>query len=100
MTEPINLRLEQYTLKRKREVLIVNVETATGEPDMVMIYGGFSSSLMTATAFDPDIPVIAPDSKIVSIDRLAGPYNPDNPEYIESGLTLKAMEKILAEMNL
>ena len=100
MPEPISLRLEQYTLKRKREVLVVNLETATGEPDMVMIYGGFSSSLMTATAFDPDIPVIAPDSKIISIDRLASPYNPDNPEYIEPGLTLEAMEKILTEMNL
>ena len=44
--------------------------------------------------------MIAPDSKIVSIDRMAGPYNPDNPEYIESGLTLETMEKILAEMNL
>lgn len=100
MLEPIGLRLEKYTLKRRKEVLIVNLENASGEPDTVMIYAGFSSSLMKATAFDPDIPVIEPDSTIISIDRLSGPYNPDNPEYIESGLTLEAMENILAEMNL
>jgi len=100
MSEPISLRLEQYTLKRRKEVLIVNLETASGKPDMVMVYGGFSSSLMRGTAFDPDIPIIAPDSKIVSIDRVASPYEPNNPEYIEEGLTLAAMEEILAEMNL
>ena len=100
MSEPISLRLEKYTLKRKQEVLVVNLETAAGEPDRVMIYAGFSSSLMTATAFDPDIPVIAPDSTIISIDRLASPYNPDYPEYIESGITLEKMENILADLNL
>lgn len=100
MSELISLRLEEYTLKRRKEVLIVNLETASGQPDMVMIYGGFSSSLMHGTAFDPDIPIIAPDSKIVSIDRVASPYEPNNPEYIEEGLTLAAMEEILAEMNL
>jgi hypothetical protein len=100
MSEPISLRLEQYTLKRRKEVLIVNLKTVSGEPDMVMVYGGFSSSLMRGTASDPDIPIIAPDSKIVSIDRVASPYEPNNPEYIEKGLTLTTMKKILAEMNL
>ncbi len=100
MSKPIGLRLEQYTIKRPQEVLIVNVETSEGEPDTVMIYNGFSSSLMGATAYDPDIPVIAPDSRIISIDRLASPYNPSNPQYLETGLTLAAIEQILSEMNI
>ncbi len=100
MSTSIGLRLEQYTIKRPQEVLIVNVETAEGEPDTVMIYNGFSSSLMGATAYDPDIPVIAPDSQIISIDRLASPYNPSNPQYLETGLTLAAIESILSEMNI
>lgn len=100
MTKPIGLRLEQYTIKRPQEVLLVNVETQAGEPDMVMIYNGFSSSLMGATAYDPDIPVIAPDSRIVSIDRLASPYDPNNPQYLETGLTLAAIEPILLAMNI
>ena len=100
MSESIGWRLEQYSLKRKQEVLMVHLQTAAGEPDTVMIYAGFSSSLMRPTAFDPDIPVIAADSKIISIDRLASPYNPSNPQYLESGLDLKAMNQILAKMNL
>ena len=98
MTESIGFRLEQYTLKQ-REVLIVNLDAA-GESDSVMIFAGFSSSLMRATDFDPDVPIIAPDSTIVSIDRLVSPYNPDNPQYIESGLTIEAMEEILQELGI
>ncbi len=100
MSKPIGLRLEQYTIKRPQEVLIVNVETATGENDMVMIYNGFSSSLMGTTAYDPDIPIIAPDSRIMSIDRIASPYNPSSPQYIETGMTLAAFEVILSEINI
>ena len=99
MSKSIGLRLEEYTLQR-REVLIVDLKTAAGQADCVMIYGGFSSSLMRATDFDPDVPVIAADSTILSIDRLVGPYNPSNPQYIESGLTLAAMENILEQMNI
>ena len=99
MSEPIGLRLEKYTLKRREEVLMVHLDAA-GEPDTVMIFAGFSSSLMQPTAFDPDVPVIAADSTIISIDRLVSPYNPSDPQYIESGLNLTAMEEILAKMNL
>ena len=96
----IGLRLEQYTLKRRQEVLMVNLQTAAGEPDEVMIFAGFSSSLMRATDFNPDVPVIAADSTITSIDRLISPYDPSNPQYIESGLTIEAMEEILQELDI
>ena len=98
--QSINYRLEQYTLKRRSEVLIVKIETANGESDLVMIFAGFSSSLMRATDFDPDIPIIANDATIVSIDRLVSPYDPNNPQYIESGLTLEAMNDILQKLDL
>ena len=100
MPTPIGLRLEQYTLQQKQEVLMVHLETASGKPDRVMIYGGFSSSLMMPTAFDPDVPVIAMDSTIKAIDRLASPYDPSNPQYLQSGLSLGEMEDLLAEMHL
>ena len=100
MSGSIGLRLEKYTLQQKQEVLMVNLETAAGEPDIVMIYAGFSSSLMRRTSFDPDVLVIANDSIITSIDRLASPYNPAQPKYIASGMTRLAMEKILQQMKL
>ena len=100
MSESIGVRLEQYTLKRRNEVLIVNLETADGESDSVMIFAGFSSSLTRATEYDPDILIIAANSTIISIDRLVAPYNPSDPQYIESGLTIEMMEKILQELDL
>ena len=90
-------RLEKYTIKRKEEVLMVEVETSSGESDTVVIYSGFSSSLVRPTSFDPDVPVIEDDAKIISIDRLASPYNPENPTYIQTGLTLSEMEILLSE---
>ncbi|MEY2857543.1 MAG: hypothetical protein RLZZ74_1855 [Cyanobacteriota bacterium] len=100
MPESIGLRLEQYTLQRRQEVLMVHLETATGESDTVMIFGGFSSSLVLPTAFDPDIPIIAADSTINSIDRLVSPYNPNNPQYLDSGLSLPEMIKLLEALDL
>jgi hypothetical protein len=100
MTESIGWRLEQYTLKRRQEVLMVHLETATGEADTVMIFAGFSSSLVMPTAFDPDVPIMATDSTIKSIDRLVSPYNPTNPQYLESGLSLPEMIKLLETLHL
>ena len=52
MTDSIAHRLEQYTVKRPQEVLIVKIETE-GEFDEIAIFKGFSSSLVRSTAFDP-----------------------------------------------
>lgn len=94
MVKPISWRLEQYTTKHP-EVLMVDVKTSSQEEDVVLIYNGFSSSLVRPTNFDPDIPVIENDAKIISIDRLVSPYNPDRPQYIQQGLTLAEMEQLL-----
>ena len=47
-------RLEQYTLKHPQEVLLVKAEV-NGELDELMVFKGFSSSLVRSTAFDPDV---------------------------------------------
>ncbi|MBV9389730.1 MAG: hypothetical protein JOZ78_25185 [Chroococcidiopsidaceae cyanobacterium CP_BM_ER_R8_30] len=90
-------RLEQYTLKRVHEVLLVTVEVA-GEPDQIAIFKGFSSSLMRPTAFDPGQPVLLEQAKILTIDRLATPYNPQSPRYIQRGLTWETMQPLLLEV--
>ena len=96
MFDSINKRLEQYTIKRPQEVLLVTVEIGD-ERDEVAIFRGFSSSLMRPTAFDPDIPVIPEEAKLISLDRLKGPYNPELPQYIEQGLSTEAIAKLLTE---
>ena len=82
----IGTRLEQYTLQHPKEVLLVRIEVGD-VPDEVVIFKGFSSSLMQPTAFDPDIPTI-PDTAIIhAIDRLMGPYQPDAPQYLEQDIS-------------
>lgn len=95
----IGHRLEQYTLKRPQEVLIVAVEI-DAEPDEIMIFKGFSSSLTRATASDPDIPVLPEGSQILTIDRVASPYNPAAPHYIQQGLTWAEMAALLAQLGI
>ncbi|MFP4296261.1 MAG: hypothetical protein ACLFT0_00190 [Spirulinaceae cyanobacterium] len=89
-------QLEQYTLKNPQEVLIVHI-TLDDTEDQIVIFKGFSSSLMGPTAFDPDVPVLAPNAQILSIDRVVSPYLPDNPQYIAQGLSREDMEKLLQE---
>ncbi|MBW4685777.1 MAG: hypothetical protein KME40_11920 [Komarekiella atlantica HA4396-MV6] len=90
-------RLEQYTAKRQQEVLVVMVEIAD-EQDKIVIFKGFSSSLMRPTAFDADVPVLADEATIISIDRIASPYNPEAPRYIQQGLSWEDMQALLLEV--
>lgn len=92
-------RLEQYTLRHPQAVLRV-VATVAGEADEVLIFRGFSSSLVRPTAFDPDVPVLPPDAAIETIDILAGPYNPDQPRYLHRGLSWEDMQGFLASAGL
>lgn len=90
-------RLERYTQKRRHEVLLVSVDV-DGEPDQIAVFRGFSSSLMHPTVTDPDIPVLPEDAKILMIDRLQGPYNPGQPQYLQQGLTWETLQPLLAEV--
>ncbi|MBD2195125.1 MULTISPECIES: DUF7734 family protein [Calothrix] len=93
----IGKRLEQYTNKRPQEVLVVQVEV-DNEEDTIAIFKGFSSSLMRPTAFDPDVPVLPDGAKIISIDRVATPYNPQAPRYIQQGILWEEMEALLLKV--
>lgn len=97
MNNSIEQRLEKYTAKRPQEVLIVTAEIE-GEADQIAIFKGFSSSLMRPTAFDPEVPVLPDQATILTIDRLASPYNPNNPQYIQQGLSWETMQPLLSEV--
>ena len=97
MNHSVGKRLEQYTAKRSQEVLIVTVEIE-GEKDEIAIFKGFSSSLVRPTAFDPEVPVLPDKAKILSIDRVASPYNPQSPRYIQQGLTWETIQPLLWEV--
>ena len=99
MNNNIAHRLEQYTIKQPNQVLIVKV-VIDEQPDEIVIFKGFSSSLMNSTAFNPDIPVLPETTKIISIDLLASPYNPETPIYIQQGLTWEQMQSLLIEVGL
>ncbi len=97
MKNSIIERLEQYTAKRPQEVLLVSIELA-GEQDTIAIFKGFSSSLMRPTAYDPDIPMLSDDAKIITIDRVASPYNPEAPRYLQRGLTWETIQSLLSKV--
>lgn len=80
-------QLEDYTLKHPQEVLIVHA-AFEGETDQIVIFKGFSSSLMRPTAFDPEVPVLPSSAVVLHIDRLQGPYQPQSPQYLERNITL------------
>lgn len=92
-------RFEQYSLRCPDEVLMVEAKVS-GEPDQVMIFKGFSSSLMRPTDYNPDVPVLPQDAEIVAIARLKGPYQPNNPEYIAQGISWAEFEALLESMGL
>ncbi|MDF5719864.1 MAG: hypothetical protein PUP91_05130 [Rhizonema sp. PD37] len=97
MKNSIIERLEQYTAKRPQEILLVSIESA-GEQDTIAIFKGFSSSLMRPTAYDPDVPVLSDDAKIITIDRVASPYNPEAPRYLQQGLTWETIQSLLSKV--
>ncbi|MBW4616844.1 MAG: hypothetical protein KME21_27095 [Desmonostoc vinosum HA7617-LM4] len=95
----IGKRLEQYTIKRPQEVLLVTVAIAD-EQDKIAVFKGFSSSLMRSTPFDADVPALPDEANILSIDRIASPYNPESPRYIQQGISWEAMQTLLSEVGL
>ncbi|MEA5552198.1 hypothetical protein VB713_14730 [Anabaena cylindrica UHCC 0172] len=97
MNNSIGKRLEQYTIKRPQEVLIITIDMVD-EQDKIAVFKGFSSSLMRPTASDPDIPVLPDDAIIRSIDRIASPYNPESPRYIQQGISWEVMQVLLLEV--
>ena len=99
MSSLLEKRLEKYTLKHPQLVLLVNIKSQEQE-EQIVIFKGFSSSLTSPTASDPDEPIIPKDAEILSIDKLASPYNPANPQYLQQGIKKETMEQILMDEGL
>ncbi|MBE9139106.1 hypothetical protein IQ254_18220 [Nodosilinea sp. LEGE 07088] len=89
-------RLEQYTLRQPSLVLLVQA-VIDGEADEVLIFRGFSSSLMRPTATDPEVPVLPAEAEIQSIDIMVGPYNPAAPQYLQRELSWAEMRSLLED---
>ncbi len=94
MASTLEKQLEQYTLQHPQEVLLVTAEV-DGESDEILIFRGFSSSLVRPTASDPDVPVLPNHALNIRIDRLASPYRPDCPIYIERQISWDEFTKRL-----
>jgi hypothetical protein len=97
MNNSVGKRLEQYTVKKSQEVLIVTVEI-DDETDQIAVFKGFSSSLMRPTAYDPDVPILPDTAKIITIDRIASPYNPDAPRYLQQDISWQDMQVLLSKV--
>lgn len=96
MTTPIE-RLENYSRSHPREVLRLTVRDQ-GETGEVLVYKGFSSSLTSPTASDPDVPVLSPEAAILWVDRIQAPYHPQTPRYLEQHIPWDEFEQRLTQM--
>ncbi|XP_022942665.1 uncharacterized protein LOC111447634 [Cucurbita moschata] len=78
--------LESYTQAAAGEALIVHA-ALDGDLVEVLVFKGFSSCLSFATSSDPSRSVLPARATIQSIDRIKGPFDPSNIEYIQRGIT-------------
>ncbi|KAK7407690.1 hypothetical protein VNO78_09707 [Psophocarpus tetragonolobus] len=79
-------KLEFYSQSAKGEALLVHALVDQQQVD-VLIFKGFSSSLSYSTSPDPTRSILPARAVIVSIDRIKGPFNPANIEYLQKGVT-------------
>ncbi|XP_062150188.1 uncharacterized protein LOC133858736 [Alnus glutinosa] len=86
--------LEFYSQSAKGEALIVDA-VVDEEEVQVLIFKGFSSSLSYRTSPDPSRSILPARAVIKSIDRIKGPFDPSNIEYIQKGLTWEAFKTSL-----
>lgn len=86
--------LEQYTLKNPQIVLLVSAQI-NQQIEEIIIFKGFSSSLTSSTAFDPDQPVLPDHSKIIKIDIIKSPFNPNKIQYLEQDLSYEQIKERL-----
>ncbi|XP_054810304.1 uncharacterized protein LOC129311858 [Prosopis cineraria] len=82
-------KLELYSQSARGEALLVHALVDDEEVD-VLIFKGFSSSLSYRTSPDPTKSILPSRAVIKSIDRIKGPFDPNNIEYLEKGLTWEA----------
>ncbi|KAA8529770.1 hypothetical protein F0562_034130 [Nyssa sinensis] len=83
--------LELYSQSARDEALLVKA-TVDEEEVEVLIFKGFSSCLSYKTSPDPSKSVLPARAVIKFIDRIKGPFDPSNIEYLEKGLALEAFK--------
>ncbi|KAL5763126.1 hypothetical protein ACOSP7_019390 [Xanthoceras sorbifolium] len=83
--------LELYTQSARGEALLVRALLDDQEVE-VLIFKGFSSSLSHGTSADPSRSVLPSRAVIKSIDRIRGPFDPCNIQYIEKNLEWNAFK--------
>ena len=88
-------RLELYSLNHPQEVLSVKA-TVEGEDDEVLVFKGYSSSLVRPTAAELDVPVLPAGAVIAFVSRLQAPYDPKAPVFLERDITWAQFEHYLA----
>nr|XP_009791395.1 PREDICTED: uncharacterized protein LOC104238666 [Nicotiana sylvestris]XP_016465459.1 PREDICTED: uncharacterized protein LOC107788299 [Nicotiana tabacum] len=80
--------LEFYSQSVRNEALLVKAIVNEEEVE-VLIFKGFSSCLSYGTCPDPSKSVIPARAVIKCVDRIKGPFDPSNIEYLEKGLTME-----------
>ncbi|KAK6931649.1 hypothetical protein RJ641_003442 [Dillenia turbinata] len=83
--------LEFYSQSARGEALLVQA-VVDDEDVEVLIFRGFSSCLSYGTSPDPSKSILPARAVIKSIDRIKGPFDPSNIEYLEKGLTVEAFK--------
>ncbi|KAI3946502.1 hypothetical protein MKX01_017718 [Papaver californicum] len=90
--------LESYSESARSEALLVTA-MVDGQEEEVLIFKGFSSCLSYRTSPDPSRSILPERAVIKSIDRIRGPFDPSNIEYIEKGLTFEIFQRRLEQTN-
>ncbi|KAJ0037611.1 hypothetical protein Pint_22419 [Pistacia integerrima] len=90
--------LEIYSQSARGEALLVKALVDEQEVE-VLIFRGFSSSLSGRTSPDPSRSVVPARAVIKSIDRIKGPFDPSNVEYIEKDIQWEAFKPRLPPLS-
>jgi len=91
---PWNLALERYSERNPREVLRIQLEQEDGS-DTVIIYRGFSSSLVRGTPADVSEPVIPHQARLITVERIQAPLDPVHPRILATYSDLTAVMELL-----
>ncbi|KNA25689.1 hypothetical protein SOVF_004290 [Spinacia oleracea] len=87
-----------YSQSARGEALIVTAMVDDQQAE-VLIFKGFSSCLSYKTSPDPSTSVLPKRAIIKLIDRIKGPFDPNNIDYIEKGLTFQTFTSRIAPTN-
>ncbi len=91
--------LERYSQRIPSEALRVQVQVA-GDDDCVLIYKGFSSSLMRSTPASADEAVIPSTATLIELERLQAPLDPVSPKVLATYRDPEAVRALLRDQGI